>query len=54
MRRFKSAGRARRFLTIHGAVQYQFRVGRHLTRASHSRLFRARAFVEWQQVTYAL
>ena len=54
MRRFKSAGQAQRFLTIHGAVQNLFRVGRHLTRASHSRLFRARAFVEWQQVTCAL
>ena len=54
MRRFKSAGQAQRFLTVHGAVQNLFRVGRHLMRASHGRLFRARAFVEWQQVTCAL
>jgi len=54
MRRFKSAGQAQRFLTIHGAVQNLFRVGRHLIRASHGRLFRARAYVEWQQVTCAL
>jgi putative transposase len=54
MRRFKSAGQAQRFLTIHGAVQNLFRVGRHLIRASLGRSFRARAFVEWQQVTCAL
>jgi putative transposase len=54
MRRFKSASQAQRFLTIHGAVQNLFRVGRHLIRASHGRCFRARAFVEWQQVTCAL
>ena len=54
MRRFKSSGQAQRFLTIHGAVHNLFRVGRHLARASHSRLFRPRAFVEWQQLTCAL
>jgi putative transposase len=54
MRRFKSPGQAQRFLTVHGAVQNLFRVGRHLIRASHGRYFRARAFVEWQQVTCAL
>ena len=53
MRRFKSAGQAQRFLTTHGAVQNLFRIGRHLIRGSHARLFRARAFVEWQQVTCA-
>jgi putative transposase len=54
MRRFKSPGQPQRFLTIHAGVQNLFRVGRHLIRASHNRLFRARAFVEWQQVTCAL
>ena len=35
MKRFKSAGRAQRFLAAHGAVQNLFRVGRHLLRAAH-------------------
>ena len=30
MRRFKSAGQAQRFLSLHGVVQNLFRVGRHL------------------------
>ena len=34
MKRFKSAGRAQRFLSAHGAVQNLFRVGRHLLRAT--------------------
>lgn len=51
MRRFKSMGQAQRFLTVHGVVQNLFRLGRHLLRARHYRLFRARAFVRWQQVT---
>ena len=53
MRRFKSAGQAQRFLTIHGIVGNLFRLGRHLIRAVHYREFRSRAFFEWQQVTYA-
>ena len=53
MRRFKSAGQAQRFLTVHGVVGNLFRLGRHLIRATHYREFRARAFCEWQQVTCA-
>lgn len=53
MRRFKSAGQAQRFLTVHGAVGNLFRLGRHLIRAVHYREFRSRAFSEWQQVTCA-
>jgi putative transposase len=53
MRRFKSAGQAQLFLTVHGAVCNLFRVGRHLMKASHYRELRSRAFSEWQQVTYA-
>ena len=53
MRRFKSAGQAQRFLTVHGAVGNLFRLGRHLTRAIHYREFRSRAFCEWQKVTCA-
>ena len=53
MRRFKTAGQAQRFLTVHGVVGNLFRLGRHLMRASHYREFRSRAFSEWQQVTCA-
>ena len=53
MRRFKSPGQAQRFLSVHGRVQNLFRVGRHLMRAAHYRVFRGRAFDAWQQVTYA-
>jgi len=53
MRRFKSAGQAQRFLSVYGVVGSLFRLGRHLTRASHYREFRSRAFSEWQEVTCA-
>ena len=53
MRRFKSAGQAQRFLSVHGVVGNLFRLGRHLIRATHYREFRSRAFCEWQQVTCA-
>ena len=41
------------FASVHGVVQNLFRVGRHLLRAVHHRLLRARAFVEWDAVTCA-
>ncbi len=53
MRRFKSPAHAQRFLSIHGIVGNLFRVGRHLLRAAHYRLFRDRAFGSWQQVSRA-
>ena len=53
MRRFKSACQARHFLSIHARVNNSFRYGRHLLRAAHHRLFRARAVALWQQVTCA-
>jgi len=53
MRRFKSGAQAQRFLAVHGMVGNLFRVGRHLLRAANHRLLRARAFVEWNAVTYA-
>ena len=53
MRRFKSAGQAQRFLSVYGVVGNLFRLGRHLTRASHYREFRSSAFNEWQEVTCA-
>jgi putative transposase len=52
MRRFKSTVQAQRFLSVHGIVGNLFRVGRHLLRAANYRLFRARAFGSWQQVSY--
>jgi hypothetical protein len=39
--------------TVHGVVQNLFRVGRHLLRAVHHHVPRARAFVEWDTVTCA-
>ena len=51
MRRFKSAGHLQRFATVHGAVQNLFLVGHDLLRATHHRLLRTRAFVEWEVVT---
>ena len=53
MRRFKSVGHAQHFLSVHGLVQNLFRTGRHLLRAVHHRLLRARAFGVWREVTCA-
>ncbi len=53
MRRFKSAAQAQRFLAVHGVVLNLFRLSRHLLRAVHHRLLRARAFGVWQEVTCA-
>jgi putative transposase len=51
MRRFKSPAQAQRFLSVHSIVGNLSRVGRHLLRAVHYRMFRARAFVSWRQVS---
>jgi len=53
MRRFKSPGQAQRFLAVHGAIYNLFRVGRHLMKAAHYRIFRDRAFSTWSMVTCA-
>src|SRR3954462_11377186 len=53
MRRFKSAGQAQRFLSLHGVVQNLFRVGRHLLKATDHRLLRSRSFAIWQTATAA-
>ncbi len=53
MRQFKSATQAQRFLSIHAVVGNLFRVGRHLLRAVHYRMFRSQAFDAWQQVSCA-
>ena len=53
MRRFRSAAHLQRFASVHGVVQNLFRVGRHLLRAAHHRLLRARSFRQWDEVTCA-
>ena len=53
MRGFKSAAHLQRFASVHGVVQNLFRVGRHLLRAAHHRLLRARSFRLWDEVTCA-
>src|SRR5712692_10994970 len=53
MRRFKSAGQAQRFLSLHGVVQNPFRLGRHLLSSTNHRLLRSRSFGVWQTVTAA-
>ena len=50
---FTSAVHAQRFLHVHGVIQNPFRVGRHLLRAVHHRMLRARAFTVWAEVTAA-
>ena len=53
MRRFKSAGQAQRFLSVHGVILNLFRVGRHLLRPANHRILRARSFLVWSEVTCA-
>jgi len=53
MRRFKSAGQAQRFLSVHGVILNLFRVGRHLLRPANHRMLRARSFLVWSEVTCA-
>jgi putative transposase len=49
MRKFKLHGQAQRFLSCHGVVNNLFRLGRHLFKAAHYRVFRERSFSEWNQ-----
>src|SRR5213075_2413005 len=53
MQRFKSAGSAQRFLSIHAAVHNTFNLQRHLISRSTLRIFRAEAAVEWQAAVAA-
>jgi putative transposase len=53
MRRFKSAGQAQRFLSVHGVVLNFFRFSRHRMGAENYRWLRARAFKDWSAVTAA-
>ena len=51
MRKFKSAGQAQRFLSVHGVIQNLFRVGRHLVSSANHRMLRDRSFRAWRQET---
>jgi putative transposase len=53
MQRFKSAGSAQRFLSVHAAVQNTFDLQRHLISRRTLRTFRAEAMVQWQVATTA-
>ncbi len=50
MRKFKSQGRAQRFLSCHGVVNNLFRFGRHLIQAKYYWVFRERSSSEWRRV----
>ena len=50
MRKFKSVGRAQKFLTAHAAVSNLFNLGRHLVSAQHYRSLRMSAFNERSRV----
>jgi transposase-like protein len=47
MQRFKSAGSAQRFLSVHSAVYNTFNVQRHLISRRTLRAFRAEATARW-------
>src|SRR5215203_5023540 len=53
MQRFKSAGSAQRFLSVHSAVHNTFYLQRHLISRSTMRTFRAEAMVHWQAAVTA-
>jgi transposase-like protein len=48
MQRFKSAGSAQRFLSVHAAVYNNFNLQRHLISRSTLRSFRAEATTQWE------
>jgi hypothetical protein len=45
------SGHAQRFLAVYGTLQNLFVVPRHLMRAKYYRTFRARALIQYEQVT---
>jgi transposase-like protein len=53
MQRFKSAGSAQRFLSIHAAVHNTFNLQRHLVSRSTLRISRAEATTHWQAAVAA-
>jgi transposase-like protein len=54
MQRFKSAGSAQRFLSVHSAVHNTFNLQRHLISRNTLRLFRAEAMEQWHHATAAV
>ena len=53
MQRFKSAGSAQRFLSVHAAVHNTFNLQRHLVSRSTLRIFRSEAAAQWRSATDA-
>ena len=53
MQRFKSAGSAQRFLSVHAPVHNTFNLQRHLVSRRTVRTFRAEAMQAWQVATAA-
>jgi transposase-like protein len=53
MQRFKSAGSAQKFLSIHAAVYNTFNVQRHLASAQTHRTLRAVAMSTWREAVAA-
>src|SRR5271165_4921817 len=53
MQRFKSAGSAQRFPSVHAAVQNAFNVQRHLVSRNTLRALRGEAFQNWRAATAA-
>jgi transposase-like protein len=53
MQRFKSAGSAQRFLSVHAAVHNTFNLQRHLVSRGTLRTFRVEAMQAWQHATAA-
>jgi putative transposase len=53
MRRFKSAGQAQRFLSVHGVILNFFRFSRHRMSSKNYRWLRARALKDWNAATAA-
>ena len=51
MRRFKSAGQAQRFLSVHGVILNFFRFSRHRMSSKNYRWLRARALKDWNAAT---
>jgi transposase-like protein len=51
MRRFKSAGHAQRFLSMHGMIHNIFNLGRHLISARCFHELRVRAFLDWRELS---
>jgi putative transposase len=53
MRRFKSAGQAQRFLSVHGIILNFFRFSRDRMSSGNYRWLRERAFKDWNAATAA-